>query len=243
MNFSVPSDKRQRILYIWKIIDSPSINIEELYNFLTFELFLVPSKQGGNPTSKPIGGESLDEVKKMIQEALDLKFLVEDPKTEEVSLSVSLKVEFEKWQDKGEEKIKKIRHILSNSWRSPIIIDEKMKFKILEDDLIDPASKKKANLFRSKVLSMEKIDFANEISGKIEDKDENGKIVSYEFSIYPKNRKIIHSCPEYNKLRKKQKKLCPHLGRVFIKLNIEHKKEILNLLEDIVEKREKWEFS
>ena len=227
MNFSIPSDKRQRILYIWKIIDSPSINIDELYNFLTFELFLAP----------------LEEVKKIIGEALDLKFLVEDSKSEEVSLSDSLKVDFEKWQNEGEEKIKKIHNILSNSWRSPIIIDEKMKFEILEDDLIDPASKKKASLFRSKALSIDKIDFKNEISGKIEDKDENGKLVSYEFSISPKNRKIIHSCPEYINIRKKQKKLCPHLGRVFIKLNIEHNEEILKLLEDIVEKREKWEFS
>jgi len=178
MNFSVPSDKRQRILYIWKIIDSPSINIDELHNFLTFELFLAP----------------LEEVKKIIREALDLKFLIEDPKSEEVSLSDSLKVEFEKWQDKGEEKIKKIHHILRRSWRHPIK--------------------------RSKALTMDKLNFIDEISGKIEDKDENGKLISYNFEISPKDRKITHNCPEYNKLRKKQKKLCPHLGRVFIKLNI-----------------------
>lgn len=227
MNFSVPSDNRQRILYIWKIIDSPSINIDELHNFLTFELFLAP----------------LEEVKKIIREALDLKFLVEDSKSEEVSLSNSLKIDFEKWQDKGEEKIKKIHNVLSKSWRPPIKIDEKMKFEILEDDLIDPASKKKARIIRSKALLMDKINFTDEISGKIEDKDKNGKLVSYDFNISPKNRKIIHSCPEYNKLRKKQKKLCPHLGRVFIKLNNTHNEETLKLLEDIVEKREKWEFS
>ena len=227
MNFSIPSDKRQRILYIWKIIDSPSINIDELYNFLTFELFLAP----------------LEEVKKIIKEALDSKFLIEDSKSEEISLSDSLRVEFEKWQDKGEEKIKKIHNVLNKSWRNPIAINEKSKYEIFEDDLIDPASKKKASLFRSKALSIDKIDFTNEISGKIEDKDENGKLVSYEFNISPKNRKITHNCPEYNKLRKKQKKLCPHLGRVFIKLNIDHNKETLKLLEDLVEKREKWVFS
>ena len=227
MNFSVPSDARQRILYIWKIIDSPSINIDELYNFLTFELFLAP----------------LEEVKKIIGEALDLKFLIEDSKSEEVSLSDSLKVDFEKWQENGEEKIKKIHHILSNSWRPPIKIDEKMKFEILEDDLIDPATKKKASIIRSKALSIDKLNFEDEISGKIEDKDKNGKLVSYNFIISPKNRKITHSCPEYNKLRKNQKKLCPHLGRVFRKLNITNNEETLKLLEDIVVKREKWEFS
>lgn len=227
MNFSVPSDKRQRILYIWKIIDSPSINIDELYNFLTFELFLAP----------------LEEVKKIIREALDLKFLVEDPKSEEVSLSDTLKVDFEKWQNKGEEKIKKIHHVLSNSWRAPIIIDEKMKFEILEDDLIDPSTKKKASIIRSKALTIEKMDFSEEISGKIEEKDENGKKISYNFEIFPKKRKITHNCPEYINLRKNQKKLCPHLGRVFIKLNITNTEETLKLLEDIVEKREKWEFS
>ncbi len=227
MNFSVPSDKRQRILYIWKIIDSPSLNIDDLYNFLTFELFLAP----------------LEEVKKIVGEALDLEYLVEDSKSEEVSLSNSLKVEFEKWQDKGEEKIEKIHNILSNSWRSPIQIDEKMKFEIFEDDLIDPSTKKKASLFRSKALSIDKINFVDEISGNIEDKDENGNLISYHFIISPKNRKISHSCPEYNKLRKKQKKFCPHLGRVFIKLNITNNEETLKLLEDLVEKREKWEFS
>ena len=227
MNFSVPSDKRQRILYIWKIIDSPSINIDELYNFLTFELFLAP----------------LEEVKKIIGEALELKFLIEDSKSEEVSLSNSLKVDFEKWQEKGEEKIKKIHHILRNSWRPPIKIDEKIKFEIFKDDLIDPSTKKKASLFRSKALSIDKLDFVDEISGNIEDKDENGKLMSYHFVISSKNRKITHNCPEYNKIRRKQKKLCPHLGRVFIKLNITNNEETLKLLEDIVEKREKWEFS
>jgi len=227
MNFSVPSDKRQRILYIWKIIDSPSINIDELYNFLTFELFLAP----------------LEEVKEIIKEAFDLKFLIEDTKSEEVSLSDSLKADFEKWQDKGEEKIKKIHHILRKAWRSPIKIDEKMKFEILVDDLIDPSTKKKASNFRSKALTIDKLNFIDEINGKIEDKDENGKLISYNFVISPKDRKITHNCPEYNKLRKKQKKLCPHLGRVFMKLNITNSKETLKLLEDIVEKREKWEFS
>ena len=223
MNFSVPSDKRQRILYIWKIIDTPSINLDELYNFLTFELFLAP----------------LEEVKEIIKEAFDLKFLIEDTKSEEVSLSDSLKADFEKWQDKGEEKIKKIHHILRKAWRSPIKIDEKMKFEILVDDLIDPSTKKKASNFRSKALTIDKLNFIDEINGKIEDKDENGKLISYNFVISPKDRKITHNCPEYNKLRKKQKKLCPHLGRVFIKLNIEHNEETLNLLEDLVEKREK----
>ena len=227
MNFSVPSDKRQRILYIWKIIDCPSINIDELYNFLTFELFLAP----------------LEEVKKIIEEALDLKFLIEDSKSEEVSLSDSLKVDFEKWQDKGEEKIKKIQRVLSNPWRAPIIIDEKMKFEILEDDLIDPSTKKKAIIIRSKALTIEKMDFSEVISGKIEDKDKNGKKIFYNFIISPKERKIVHNCPEYNELRKNQKKLCPHLGRVFIKLNITNSEETIKLLEDIVEKREKWEFS
>ena len=227
MNFSVPSDKRQRILYIWKIIDSPSINIDELYNFLTFELFLA----------------SLEEVKKIVREALDLEYLVEDSKSEEVSLSNSLKVEFEKWQDKGENKIEKINNILRNSWRPPIQIDEKMKYEIFEDDLIDPSTKKKASLIRSKALSIDEVDFVNSISGNIEDKDESGKKISYHFVISPKIRKITHNCPEYIKLRKKQKKFCPHLGRVFIKLNTTNNEETLKLLEDLVEKREKWEFS
>ncbi len=227
MNFSVPAEKRQRILYFWKIIDRPSINIDELYNFLTFELFLAP----------------LQEVKKIIGEALDLKFLIEDSKSEEVSLSQSLKVEFENWQNKGEEKIKKIDNILSKSWRSPIKIDKKMKFEIMEDDIIDPSTKKKASIIRSKALTIENLDFSGEIRGKIEDKDENGKLTSYDFVITPKDRKITHNCPEYNKLRKLQKKLCPHLGRVFIKLNISNQDATLKLLEDLVEKREKWVFS
>ena len=227
MNFSVPSDKRQRILYIWKIIDSPTINIDDLYNFLTFELFLAP----------------LEEVKKIIQEALDLKFLVEDSKLEEVSLSDSFKVEFEKWQDKGEEKIKKIHHVLSKSWRDPITINEKSKYEIFEDDLIEPLTKKKASIIRSKALTIEKLDFSREIRGKIEDKDENGQKIIYNFEILPQARKLTHNCPEYTNLRKNQKKFCVHLGRLLMKLNNSDETKTFKFLEDLVENRDKWVFS
>lgn len=227
MNFSIPSDKRRRILYIWKIIDRPTINIDELYNFLTFELFLAP----------------LDEVKKIIREALDLKFLVEDFKSEEVSLGESLQDEFEKWQAGGRQKIRKLHKLLNTSWRDPIEIDEKSKYEIFEEDLVEPSIKKKAGLIRSSALKIEKLDFLNEIRGKIDDKGENGQKISYSFKIFPKDRKILHDCPDYNNLRKNQKKFCIHLGRLLMKLKNKDATKTYRLLEDLVENRESWIFS
>ena len=89
MVFTIPSDLRDIVLYWWKIIDRPNIYLDDLYNFLAFGLFLA----------------SMDKAKSIVQEAIKLKFLIENKETESVKLSKSLETEFNAWQNSAKEKI------------------------------------------------------------------------------------------------------------------------------------------
>lgn len=227
MNFIVPTDLRQKILYIWKIIDRPTINLDELYNFITYELYLT----------------SLSKSKENVQKSINSKYLVEDSKKEEVRLGDDLQGEFDKWQNGGEKKVKQMKTLLSQSWRPELKNIDEMRYSVFEGDLLDVSVRNKSGLIRSSAVKVDQLDFSSGIIGKISDTDEEGHKINYSFEIYPKSRKIIHNCPEYINLRKKQKHFCKHLGRLLMKLYASNKIETIDLVKDLVEKRENWEFS
>ena len=94
---SPPTELSEMVLYWWKILASPSINLDKLHHFIAFELFLY----------------SLPKTKKIVQQAIRLGHLVEDEDLEEVSLSSTLKQKYQDWQDQGTEKFREMRKILS----------------------------------------------------------------------------------------------------------------------------------
>lgn len=218
MVFKTPNTLDQQILYWWKILDQPQITQDELQNFIAFELFTF----------------SLEETKKKIQQAIDQKLLTYDPVTEILELSPSLKKEFEKWQEGGKVKTKKMLEILRRKWRQPIKFDEEDLYHIYYKALVDPIIDSRASKILASAVKIETVDFKSVISGKV---------IDYPFHIDIKNKRIVHKCPEMTAFRIKEKNFCSHLGRVVMKLYLKFKEDTFSLLKDISQNMELWEFS
>ncbi len=226
MTFAIPSDLRQMVLYWWKIIDQPSINIDDLYNFIAFDLYL----------------DTFENAKIYVQKAINSNFLIENEQKETIQLSNELESEFNMWQEEGRNKAQKARSIINQKWNKSFEISDNLIYDVCRMDLLDNIDIANAGRIRSSFLSIDKLDFTDKIAGKIKDKSENGKEIIYPFIIDIRNSKIIHECPEYSQVKKNQKKFCRHLGRVLMKLYSSEKTETINLIKKIVNNKDQWEF-
>ena len=81
-----------------------------------------------------------------------------------------------------------------------------------------------------------------EIKGNIINMSENDGKTSLIFNISIKNRFIQHNCEEYTIIRKSQKKLCEHLARLMLKLYANNNKKTLELVRDLSNNRDLWQF-
>lgn len=226
MAFAIPSDLKNIVLHWWKIIDQPEINIDELYNFIAFDLFLAP----------------LEKTKKIVQQAIHLEYLSEDKERESVSLSGELQQEFTTWQEKGILKAKTMAAALAQQWRPPIEITQNMTYQALLSDLVDVSVLEKAGKIRSSAVSLDLDEFSSVIEGSVKSKDKDGNSQLYPFKIDVKAHSISHSCPEYDSLRKSQKQFCIHISRVFMKLYVKDKEQTIKLMRKIVYKKSSWFF-
>ena len=226
MAFAIPSDLKDIVLHWWKIIDQPKINIDELYNFIAFELFLAP----------------LEKTKKIVQQAIRMEHLVENKELETVSLSHMLQNEFDTWQENGILKAKSMAAALNQPWRPKEELTQNMTYEALESDLIDVSVREKAGKIRSSAVTLDNLEFSQLIEGSVKQKDNDGNPLFFPFKIDLKARKIIHKCPEYDSLRKSQKSFCIHLGRVLMKLYSKDKEKTILLLRDIVDHKSQWIF-
>ncbi|UYP46212.1 hypothetical protein NEF87_002497 [Candidatus Lokiarchaeum ossiferum] len=226
MAFTIPSDLKNIVLHWWKIIDQPEINVDELYNFIAFDLFLAP----------------LEKTKKIVQQAIHLEYLSENKESESISLSDELQQEFLTWQEKGILKAKTMAAALAQSWRPPIDITPSMTYQALLSDLVDVSVLEKAGKIRSSAVSLDLVAFDDKIEGIVKSKDDGGISQSYRFKIDVKARSISHSCPEYNSLRKSQKQFCIHIARIFMKLFVKDSEKTIELLRNIVYQKSLWFF-
>ncbi len=227
MAFTIPSELKDIVLHWWKIIDRPQIHLDELCNFIAFDLYLAP----------------LEKTKIIVQQAIRLHYLKENTDLESVSLSKELQTEFDAWQEKGVLKAKTMAAALAQPWRPKVELTQNMTYEALESDLIDVSVKEKAGKIRASAVTLEGLDFATSIHGHVKEKDKTGSPILYPFAINIKDRTILHQCPEYDSLRKNQKRFCTHLGRVIMKLYSKDKEKTIELLHDIVNHKHKWTFS
>ena len=89
MNFAIPrNNNSEMVLYIWKIIELPSISLSDLLYELSFELFLF-SPNGAN---------------QFIQKVIDNNFLIEIPNNM-FKLSNNLEQKLKNWHIKRKAQI------------------------------------------------------------------------------------------------------------------------------------------
>ena len=230
---SPPTELSEMVLYWWKILASPSINLDKLYYFITLELFLYP----------------LPKTKKIVKQAIRLGYLVEDEDIEEVSLSQDLQQKYQDWQDHGTEKFHEMRKLLSIRRAPKLEITTNMQYEALKSDLVDIPVEKKASKLLGSSIKINQLDFSTSIVGYANDfiassdSNDEDQEVQYPFSISRPTHSIKHNCPEYLTLRKPQKKFCVHLARLLMTL---YRKDAINtkeLVEDIVTNRLQWNFT
>jgi hypothetical protein len=227
MNVTPPQNLRDLILFIWKIVDSPTISKDRLVNIIALDLYLVTPPNA----------------REMITKAIESGFLSENRELEEISLANPLMEEFTKWQAEGEVKAKQIQAILHRKWRPPFEIDENFRYNVLIRDIIDELSWSRAQKIRSSWIKFQIESPGEQLQGTMKEPSSDGEMASeLPFDIRISQRTIIHSCPEYNQLRKAQKKLCTHLGAVVVKMYAQDKVMTTKFIEDLIEQREQWIF-
>ncbi len=226
MSRSMPKDLQNQVLHWWKILDSPTIQKDSLVYFLAFDLFIG----------------SIEFVKKTIDEAIHQGFLLENPVKEELQLNNELNSKFLQWQEGGIGKVRKMDAILNTPWRDPRKIESDQVYQVLISELVDPIIRNKAEQIRSSSISFIQTDFAHLITGIMNEPPTQKSLVEYKFTINPVEKSIFHNCNEFRILRQKEKRFCPHLARVFMKLFVQDKEKTIALLRNIVEQRDSWIF-
>ena len=227
-NNSPPTELSEMVLYWWKILASPSINLDKLNHFIAFELFLYP----------------LPKTKKIVKQAIRLGYLVENEDLEEVSLSSALKQKYQEWQDQGTEKIQEMRAILARKRIPTLEITANMQYEALKSDLVDILVEKKASKLLGSSIQIKQLDFSSGIVGYAREMIVSPEQeVKYPFSILPHKKIIKHNCPEYLSLRQHQKKFCVHLARMLMKLYSKDAESTTELIRDIVSNRLQWQFT
>ena len=225
MNFAIPrNNTSEMLIYIWKILDLPSILYNDLLFRISFDLFL----------------ESPEKAKDFINRCIKEKFLIKDDNNN-LKLSESLNTQLLDWQKKREimvlKKIKaanKIEHLKND------ISKKTTNFSVLINAFVD-----KGTLNRSVSVS----DTAFEILkfdpslGIIEAKVKGTKEESYIIKIDINNKILRHTCHDFESRRADMKKFCKHITKLFLLLKERNEKHAEFFLNKIAENIEMWDFT
>ncbi|TFF96491.1 MAG: hypothetical protein EU544_00530 [Promethearchaeota archaeon] len=224
MNFAIPRNKpKDYLLYIWKILDLPSISFEDLVYRISFNLFL----------------DKHEEAKTFINHALEDNLLKKDSEGN-LTLSPGLKDYFEGWQEKRRktildniEKKKKSNAVIKN------FAHVKTDFNVLLKAFLDKGTlNRAAPISNSAIEILEK----NLESGQIKAKVAGSKEEPYILEIDKQQQEIVHNCHDFVERRAKNKKFCKHIAKFFLFLKDEEETTTLKILKDLAENMEYWEF-
>lgn len=225
MSFTPPNTLQDLLIYVWKIVDLPRINKDRLINMIALDLYLA----------------SPPNARELIMKAINTGLLLENPDTEEIWLSPALEKPVNDWQVEGIEKRKQIQSMLNEPWRSPIPLTDDLKFNVYIREIADVLVWEKALKIRSSMINANQEELKGKVEGKIKNIDvETEEKSEYSFSIDFDHNIISHSCPEYDTLRKTQKKLCPHLAAVINRAYAKNKTQTMEIVRKMVLDWTKW---
>ena len=225
MNFAIPrNNNSEMVLYIWKIIELPSISLSDLLYELSFELFLF----------SPNGASQF------IQKVVDNNFLIEIPNNM-FKLSHNLELKLKNWHIKRKAQIlKKIESSKKETQEIDNYDKNNLnKFNTLLKAFLDKGTINRAVTVSDGAFNIIKFDSKSKFI-KAEVKGSNDAPYNIEISI---NDKFIkHNCHDFQINRVKNKKFCKHLAKLFLLLKKKNEKSALFFLESITNEINNWDF-
>ncbi|MFX1328059.1 MAG: hypothetical protein ACFE91_07950 [Promethearchaeota archaeon] len=226
MNFAIPrNNNSEMLLYIWKIIDLPSISLNDLLYKISFDLFLF----------------SPDNAIAFIKKCIKDKLLIKNP-DQNLQLSNLLTKKLENWQNKRKkeilEKLNSTKKI--NQLKKDMQKNESSNFSVLINAFTD-----KATLNRSVSVADEAFELLeyNIDKGILKSKVLGSKKESYLIEIDSINKILYHNCHDFETRRAENKKFCKHITKLFLLLRENNENSAEFFLKNLVEKIDKWEFT
>ncbi len=226
MNFAIPrNDNSEMLLYIWKIIDLPTISQNDLLYKISFELFLF----------------SPDEATKFIEYSIQNKFLEKD-NNNSLKLSKTLNQHLKNWQKKRKNAV--LQKIISTKEITQLKNDIDNKNITIFNVLIN-AFTDKGTLNRSVSISDSAFEFLeyDRTKGTLKSKVQGSKEESYIIEINTNNKILRHNCHDFETRRADNKKFCKHLTKLFLLLKKKNENIAEFFLNNMAENIDKWDFS
>ncbi|MGV9202624.1 MAG: hypothetical protein ACOC44_01215 [Promethearchaeia archaeon] len=223
MNFKVPKKASALLLYIWKIIEQPSISLNDLLYQISFNLFILPPKK----------------TKAFITLALK-KNLLQKVNGEKIALSNNLQTRLDRWQQKRKEIIQK--NIADSQVISTVAgpsSTEGPEFNVLYKSFAD-----KGTINRAVSVSRDSFTFItlDKTQGIVKLEVQGSKEEPYQIEINRTTQLIKHDCHDYRERRKRNKKFCKHLAKLFLILKDKDEEFAVQLLQNLSETIDQWSF-
>ncbi|MFX0104066.1 MAG: hypothetical protein ACFE75_01075 [Candidatus Hodarchaeota archaeon] len=226
MNFVIPrKDNTEMLLYIWKIIDLPSISLSDLIYKITFDFFLLPPDK------------SID----FINTCINNKYLVKDD-NQDLRLSSALNQKLNNWQIKRKneilQKIKSAKKIAQ--LKNDIKKKDTSNFSVLINSFADKGTLNRSVSVSDAAFELLAYDHAK---GIIKSKVAGSKKESYIIEIDTNEKLLRHNCHDFESRRAENKKFCKHLTKLFLLLKEKNENSAELFLNEIAENIDKWDFS
>ena len=225
MNFAIPrGNTSEMVLHIWKIIELPSIQQDDLLHKICFELFLFSPK----------------EAKEFINVAIHKGSLILKG-DDRIKLSEPLALELHKWHEKRKthitERLKEINDFNEFSERSKN--NDTNKFKILLKALLDKGTINRAVAESDSAYKFRFLDSGQKI---IKAEVQGSQKIPYTIEININEKMIKHNCHDFRAKRAENKKFCKHLAKLFLLLKTQNADLASYFLESITKEINNWNF-
>lgn len=226
MNFSIPrNNNSEMLLYIWKIIDIPTISQNDLLYKISFELFLFPP----------------NEAISFIINCLDNQLLVKDNNLN-FTLSKNLNQQLKNWQKKRKKAV--LKKIVSSKQITQIQSDtgkeKSTNFNVLINSFTDKGTLNRSVSISDTAFEILECDSAK---GILKSRVKGSKEESYIIEINTKKKLVCHNCHDFVTRRADNKKFCKHLTKLFLLLKDKDETIAEFFLSKLAENINTWDFT
>ncbi|MFX1256425.1 MAG: hypothetical protein ACFFAN_01055 [Promethearchaeota archaeon] len=225
MNFSIPrNNASELLLYIWKIIDLPSISFNDLLYKISFDLFIF----------------SPQKATEFIDQSIKNNLLKKDTK-DNLSLSENLKKKLQKWQINRKSTILTKFNLSDKkvAITEEIEKDKSSNFNALLKAFLDRGTLNRAAAVKESDFNIIKFDAEK---GIIKTEVIGSKEETYYIDINLNNKILKHNCHDFQTRRAANKKFCKHIARLFLLLKERNEESAAIFLNKIGVNINEWEF-
>ncbi|MFW9969147.1 MAG: hypothetical protein ACFFDF_03025 [Candidatus Odinarchaeota archaeon] len=225
MNFAIPRKNiSEMLLYIWKIIDLPSISYNDLLFRISFDLFLEPPEKA----------------KIFINKCVENNLLIKE-KNQNLKLSKNLYLQIKNWQKERKiEILEKMKAAIMVTSLKNNMSKESTHFNILINAFVDKGTLNRSVSISDNDFEILEYDLSK---GIIRSKVKGSQEEPYIIEIDTKNKILQHNCSDFMKRKAENKKFCKHLAKLFLLLKNKNERIAEFFLTDLAEHIDLWDFT